>query len=175
MAAVQLLASFGRIGLLSMGGGNAMTQLISSEVVAGRGWLSAEEFASMFGLCFLFPGITQVKLAAMIGMTVGGGAGAAAAVAGLTGPGLILSTGTWRVLQAYRGEALVAKLLLAMSYGAVAMLAAALCQLVSSLAAGDSAAWTPAALAVGLFAAVLGGMPSFYAMAAYIVVSLIVL
>ena len=77
--AAEVFVSFGRIGALSLGGGNAMTKLIEEECVNSRGWLTVSEFGEMFGLCFLFPGLTQVKVAAMIGMRVAGLAGVSAA------------------------------------------------------------------------------------------------
>lgn len=64
---LQLSLSFLRVGIFSLGGGNAMTKMIQHECVTAHGWLSDEEFGSIFGLCFLFPGLTQCKLAAMIG------------------------------------------------------------------------------------------------------------
>ena len=35
----QILLSFGRIGLFSLGGGNAMLKLIQEECVENRNWL----------------------------------------------------------------------------------------------------------------------------------------
>jgi chromate transport protein ChrA len=59
-----------------------------------------------------------------------------AAVVGLCGPGLLLSTTMWHLLAAHREAELVKRLMLAMRYGAVAMLAAALASLARSLATG---------------------------------------
>jgi chromate transporter len=150
--ALEVLVCFGRIGLFALGGGNAMTKLIEAEVVGARGWLTIEEFGSLFGLAFLFPGLTQVKLAAMIGQKVAGLPGVAAAVIGLNLPGLVLSVACWAWLSTHHDSPAARKLMLGMRYGAVAMLAAALLALARPLAAAPS---VPAALlALVLFVAV---------------------
>ena len=147
--AFEVLVSFGRIGFNSLGGGNAMTKLIEAEAVERRQWLSIEEFGSIFGLCFLFPGLTQVKLAAMIGQKVAGLGGAAAAVLGLNLPGLTLCLTCWSWLSANQEDTHVKKLMLGMRYGAVALLAAALLALVKPLTASPN--FTASMLALGLF------------------------
>ena len=67
-ATSQILMSFGRIGLFSLGGGNAMLKLIQEECVENRGWLTAAEFSSLLGVSYVFPGLTAVKLSALIGL-----------------------------------------------------------------------------------------------------------
>ena len=151
-SALDVLVSFGRIGLFALGGGNAMTKLIEAEVVNGRGWLTIEEFGSLFGLAFLFPGLTQVKLAAMIGQKVAGLPGCLAAVLGLNLPGLALSVVCWSWLSTNHDSPAARKLMFGMRYGAVAMLAAALAALARPLAAEPSL--TASLLALGLFIAV---------------------
>ena len=151
-SALDVLVCFGRIGLFALGGGNAMTKLIEAEVVDGRGWLTIEEFGSLFGLAFLFPGLTQVKLAAMIGQKVAGLPGCLAAVLGLNLPGLALSVVCWTWLSANHDSPAARKLMFGMRYGAVAMLAAALAALARPLVVSPSL--TASLLALGLFVAV---------------------
>ena len=153
--ALEVLVSFGRIGLLSLGGGNAMTKMIEAEACERRGWLSVEEFGSAFGLCFLFPGLTQLKVAGMIGHRVAGWPGVAAAVCGLNLPGLLLSVGCWGWLSTHAEHPLARKLMQGMRYGAIALLAAALVALAKPLAAAPGGPSPPATLlALGLFLAV---------------------
>jgi chromate transporter len=45
---LQLLISFGKIGLISLGGGNSMLKLIEVEAVANRHWIGQEE--ALFGV-----------------------------------------------------------------------------------------------------------------------------
>ena len=48
--------TFGRIGLLSLGGGNAMTKMIEAEACERRGWLPVAEVGAAFRPRFPFPG-----------------------------------------------------------------------------------------------------------------------
>jgi chromate transporter len=118
-SALDVLVSFGRIGLFALGGGNAMTKLIEAEVVNGRGWLTIEEFGSLFGLAFLFPGLTQVKLAAMIGQKVAGLPGCLAAVLGLNLPGLALSVVCWSWLSTNHDSPAALEVLHLSTFGSV--------------------------------------------------------
>jgi chromate transporter len=76
----QLLVSFGQIGVFALGGGSGMLKLIEEECVENRRWLGAEEFTSLVGATFLFPGLTAVKLSALIGLKVAGLPGLVVAV-----------------------------------------------------------------------------------------------
>ena len=87
----QILLSFGRIGLFSLGGGKAMLKLIQEECVENRGWRTAAEFSSLLGVSYVFPGLTAVKLSALIGLKVAGVPGMLAGVLALNLPGLVLA------------------------------------------------------------------------------------
>lgn len=151
-AAWQVLLSFGRIGLFSLGGGNAMLKLIQEECVENRGWLTAAEFSSLLGVSYIFPGLTAVKLSALIGLKVAGVPGMLAGVLALNLPGLILAFGLYGVITRYQEAAWLRKVLHGMQYGALAMLAAALWALARPL--GGTLSWTAAGLAVVLFVSV---------------------
>lgn len=130
----QLLVSFGQIGLFALGGGHSMLKLIEDEVVHQRGWLTLEEFTTLVGSTFLFPGLTAVKLSGLIGLKVAGVPGLLVSVVGVTLPGLVLAAVFYSVLMAHKEHPAVRKLLVLMQYGAVALLAAALFSLAKPLA-----------------------------------------
>ena len=69
---LSLFLSFSKIGLISLGGGNSLLKLIEYEAVSYRHWIRPEEFISMVGTSFLFPGLTAVKLSALIGYKTAG-------------------------------------------------------------------------------------------------------
>lgn len=119
-----LAYSFGKIGLISLGGGNSMLKLIEFEFVTTRQWLVQEEFVRMLGYSFLFPGLTAVKLAALIGFKTAGILGLILAVLSLNVPGIILGTLGYRLLSQHHGP-IAHKLMIAVQYGALALLAAA--------------------------------------------------
>ncbi len=148
----QILLSFGRIGLFSLGGGNAMLKLIQEECVENRGWLTTAEFSSLLGVSYVFPGLTAVKLSALIGLKVAGVPGMLAGVLALNLPGLVMAFALYGVITRYQDAAWLRKVLLGMQYGALALLAAALWALARPL--GSTLSWTAAGLAVALFVSV---------------------
>jgi len=144
--------SFGRIGLFSLGGGNAMLKLIQEECVENRGWLTAAEFSSLLGVSYVFPGLTAVKLSALIGLKVAGVPGMVVGVLALNLPGLVMAFALYGLITRYQDAVWLRRVLLGMQYGALALLAAALWALARPL--GNTLSWTAAGLAVALFVSV---------------------
>lgn len=121
---ISIILSFGKIGIISLGGGNSMLQMLEYEAVTYRHWVGQEEFIRMLGSTFLFPGLTAVKLAALIGYKAAGVLGLILAVACLNLPGLILAVLSYKWLTSNTGP-FTHKILIAVQYGALALLAAA--------------------------------------------------
>jgi chromate transporter len=121
---LTLLFSFGKIGLVSLGGGNSMLKLIEYEAVVLHHWISREEFVRMIGSSFLFPGLTVVKLSALIGYKTAGIAGLLLAVIALNLPGLLMATIGYGWLASH-GTPAANKLMIIVQYGALALLSAA--------------------------------------------------
>lgn len=143
----NLLVSFGQIGLFALGGGHSMLKLIEDECVHQRGWLSLEEYSTLVGSSFLFPGLTAVKVSGLVGMKVAGFPGLLVSVLGITLPGMVLAAGFYTLIISHKDNPLIRKALTLMQYGAVALLAAALMSLMKPLAKDFS-----------LQAALLGGV-----------------
>ncbi len=119
-----LMISFGKIGFTSLGGGHSMLKLIEFEAVASRHWLDKEAFTTMLGSTFLFPGLTAVKLSALIGYQVAGILGLITAVLCLNTPGLLMALVGYRFL-ASSESVIIKKLVIIVQYGALALLASA--------------------------------------------------
>lgn len=101
-----------------------MLKLIQTEAVDYRHWIGNDEFVSMVGSSFLFPGLTAVKLAAIIGYKTGGILGLCTAVFALNLPGLVLAVGGYGYLSSHTGP-YAHRLMTAVQYGALALLASA--------------------------------------------------
>ncbi|MCA0402675.1 MAG: chromate transporter [Proteobacteria bacterium] len=132
---LSILYSFGKIGLISLGGGNSMLKLLEYEAVNYRHWVSPEEFVGMVGSSFLFPGLTAVKLSALIGYKAAGLFGLVIAVLALNLPGLLLAVLGYQILTSHNNPT-TNKIMIAVQYGALAMLAAASYSIAESVFAG---------------------------------------
>jgi chromate transporter len=121
---LNVIYSFIKIGLVSLGGGNSMLKLLEYEAVNYRHWVSPEEFVAMVGTSFIFPGLTAVKLSALIGYKAAGIMGLILAVLCLNVPGLIMAAAGYHWLTTHNGP-VTRKIMIAVQYGALALLAAA--------------------------------------------------
>lgn len=121
---LSIIYSFGKIGIISLGGGNSMLKLLEYEAVTYRHWIGNEEFINMLSTSFLFPGLTAVKLSALIGYKAGGLAGMILAVFCLNLPGLIMAVAGYHWLTTHNGP-ITRKIMVSVQYGALALLAAA--------------------------------------------------
>jgi len=119
---LALLVSFGKIRLFSFGGGNSMLLMIEDECVKRHHWITTDQYSAMTGISFLFPGLTAFKLAGVVGYQVAGVTGLVVSLLALNMPGLILMMVFYTIINAYKGNHLVAKSLDGMRYAATAML-----------------------------------------------------
>lgn len=167
---VQIAYSFGKIGLISLGGGNSMLKLLEYEAVNYRHWIGNEEFVGMLGSSFLFPGLTAVKLSALIGYKAAGLAGLLLAVLCLNLPGLLMAIVGYHWLSVNNGPT-TRKIMIAVQYGGLALLAAATYSVAQGVV-GMYWSIPIVLLCVGFFLALaLGNLSPFYGFLAFIAVS----
>ena len=125
-----LIKGFSVIGITAFGGGATMIKLIQETFVDKYNIINATEFANILGVTFLFPGLTGVKLAAMIGFKSGGILGATSAIIALNIPGIFLALIGYAFILANKNTSLVSKGIMAMGFAAIAMIASALVDLI---------------------------------------------
>ena len=82
----QLFRIWASIGLQSFGGGASTTLLIQRAFIEKHKWLSMEEFAHLWNLCILTPGINLVALTVLIGKKLCGSWGIVISLAGMLLP-----------------------------------------------------------------------------------------
>ena len=87
---IELALSFARVGIGAFGGGFSVLPLIENELVKRMGWITAEEFDSIFALSLVSPGPIAVNTATFIGFQEWGPIGAAFATASVIIAPLIL-------------------------------------------------------------------------------------
>ena len=87
----QLFRIWAGIGLQSFGGGASTTFLIQRVFIEKHRWLTMEEFAHLWNLCILTPGINLVALTVLIGRKLGGAWGTVVSLAGLLLPSAMIT------------------------------------------------------------------------------------
>ena len=83
----DLATGFALVGLYGFGG---IAAALFHVVVERRKWLTVEEYASTLALGQVLPGANLINLATIVGDRFQGAPGAAVALAGLTGPPLVI-------------------------------------------------------------------------------------
>ncbi len=87
---LDLGAAWLRIGLFGFGGGPSVVPLIRHECVERYGWMTDEELLDALAFGNALPGPIAVKLAAYVGLQVGGPLGCGVALLALNVPGVVL-------------------------------------------------------------------------------------
>lgn len=146
-----------------------MLKLLEYEAVEYRHWVGQEEFVGMLSSSFLFPGLTAVKLSALIGYKAAGLAGLILAVLCLNLPGLLMAVFGYQWLTDHNGP-MTRKIMTGVQYGALALLAAA-CFSVAQGVVGIYFS-LPIALVSLLFflALAFGNLSPFYGFIGFIVI-----
>lgn len=144
-----------------------MLKLIEYETVTYRHWIGQEEFIRMIGSSFLFPGLTAVKLSALIGYKAGGLSGLVLAVACLNLPGLLLAVLGYQWL-ATNDNPVTKKIMISVQYGALALLLAASFSIAQGIVAMYYSTAMIMATIVFFLALVFLQLSPFYGFLAYI-------
>ena len=87
----RLFRIWAGVGLQSFGGGASTTFLIQRAFIERHKWMTMEEFAHLWNLCILTPGINLVALTVLIGRKLGGVKGIAASLIGLLVPSALIT------------------------------------------------------------------------------------
>lgn len=169
-ALLQLIVSFGQIGLFALGGGDSMLKMIGDETVVHRHWLTADQYGALLAMDFLFPGLTAAKIAGVIGYRVAGIAGLLTAVLALNLPGIVLVAVGFTLTVKHMDRPIVQKILEAMKFGAMAMIGAVLFDMMKSAAIHGRGSVLGVALTLSFFIAleffeapVIGGLLTYVA------------
>ncbi|HEY0223383.1 MAG TPA: chromate transporter [Pseudolabrys sp.] len=85
----ELFRAFAVVSVSGFGGALPWARRM---IVERRAWMTAEEFNETFALSQFLPGPNLINFCVVFGSRLGGVAGAAAALAGLLGPPLIIAT-----------------------------------------------------------------------------------
>jgi len=101
---MELGAAWFRIGIFGFGGGPSVIPLIRHECVERYGWMSDGELLDALAFGNALPGPIAVKLAAHVGLRVGGWAGCAVSLAALNVPSIAMMLGLAFLYARYRSH-----------------------------------------------------------------------
>jgi chromate transporter len=87
----RLLGIWLGLGLQSFGGGAATLFLMRRAAVEQHHWLTEEEFARDWSICFIAPGVNLIAMTILIGYRVAGIAGSLITLAGLLLPSVTIT------------------------------------------------------------------------------------
>jgi chromate transporter len=97
-----LFLAFGKIGLLSFGGGSTTLVLMEQEIVRRRQWMTSREFLFSMAMSRMWPGVHLIAQAVLIGHLLRGFVGGMVCMAGMMVPATaitIMFTAFWLVLR----------------------------------------------------------------------------
>ncbi len=87
-----LFLAFARVGVMTFGGGYAMTPILEREIVDRHGWASEEELMDYYAVGQCTPGVIAVNTATFIGYKVAGTIGGIVATLGVVFPSVVIIT-----------------------------------------------------------------------------------
>jgi chromate transporter len=85
-AVSAMFLAFGKVGLLSFGGGSTTLVLMEQEIVERRKWLTTREFLLMMALSQMWPGVHLIAQSVLIGHRLRGLVGSLTCLIGLMLP-----------------------------------------------------------------------------------------
>lgn len=125
MIYLELLLSFIKIGLLSIGGGYAAIPLIREEIVLNQGWLTMSEFADITTIAEMTPGPIAINSSTFVGIQVAGIPGALIATFGCILPSSIIVIFLAYLYEKYQKMTVMQGILSGLRPAVVAMIASA--------------------------------------------------
>lgn len=137
MTVLQLLWSFIKVGMFSIGGGYAAMPLIRSEAVDVHGWLTMGEFTDLITIAEMTPGPIAINSATFVGIRIAGIPGAVAATFGCILPSCLIVSLLAYIYRKYRSISAMQSVLAGLRPAIVALIAAAGCSILRLVAFGD--------------------------------------
>ncbi len=120
---VQLSKTFGALSLMSIGGANATVPEIHRQIVGGLHLMSDETFAKLVAIGQTSPG-PNVLVVSMIGWSLAGLGGLAAATLAFIGPSGVLALATGRLMTRFEAIGIIGRLRRALAPVAVGFMLA---------------------------------------------------
>ncbi|SFK60135.1 chromate efflux transporter [Shimia haliotis] len=153
----EMIATFGRIGLMSFGGPAAQIGLMHQHLVDDKAWLEEKEFLGALSFCMLLPGPEAMQLATFCGWKLRGTLGGLIAGLLFVLPGAMVIFGLVWVYALFGTTPLLSAAFLGVKATVVAIILQALVRLSGKILTS----WPNRLIAIASFATLLSGILPF--------------
>jgi chromate transporter len=160
----ELIKTFFRIGIFTLGGGYAMIPLIEEEVENRHHWLSKEEMLDLIAIAQSCPGVFAINLSIFVGYKLRRLQGAVAAAFGTALPSFLIILAIAVFFRTFQDNAVVAAMFRGIRPAVVALIAVPTFRMAQSARIGWTNCWIPIVSALAIW--LLGVSPIYIIIAA---------
>ena len=139
----ELLSTFFKIGLFTIGGGYAAIPLIQRKVVEEKQWVSDEELTDLMAVAQSCPGIFAINISIFIGYKRAGVKGAIFSTLGTALPSFIIILFIALLFQQFRNNVIVEKMFRGIRPAVVALIAAPVFKMAKTANINRYTIWIP--------------------------------
>lgn len=122
---VQLIFTFLKIGMFSIGGGYAIIPLIQEQVVAQEGWIDEKVFTDIITISQMTPGPLAVNTSTFVGIQIAGIPGAIAATCSCVISGVLVSLLLYAFFRKYKSSQYIFRVLNGLKASSLGLIMAA--------------------------------------------------
>jgi len=139
----ELIKTFFKIGIFTLGGGYAMIPLIEEEVVNRHRWVSKEELLDLIAIAQSCPGVFAINIAIFIGYKLRKQRGALATAFGTALPSFLIILAIAVFFAAFKDNPVIAAMFRGIRPAVVALIAVPTFRMAQSVKIGWTNFWIP--------------------------------
>ena len=155
----ELIKTFFKIGIFTLGGGYAMIPLIEEEVVNRHRWVSKEEMLDLIAIAQSCPGVFAINISIFVGYKLRKPHGAVAAAFGTALPSFLIILAIALFFGAFKDNPVIAAMFRGIRPAVVALIAVPTFRMAQSAKIGWTNCWIPIVSAVAIW--LLGVSPIY--------------
>ena len=148
----ELIKTFFKIGIFTLGGGYAMIPLIEEEVVNKKQWVSKDEMLDLIAIAQSCPGVFAVNIATFIGYKLNKTRGAIATTIGTALPSFLIILAIAMFFSQFKDNRVVAAIFQGIRPAVVALIAVPTFRLGQRAKLNKFMIWIPVVCALAIWA-----------------------
>ena len=147
----ELIKTFFKIGIFTLGGGYAMIPLIEEEVVNKHKWVSKEEMLDLIAIAQSCPGVFAINIATFIGYKLRKTSGAIATALGTALPSFLIILAIAMFFSQFKDNPVIASIFRGIRPAVVALIAVPTFRLAQRAKITWTNCWIPIACALAIW------------------------